>query len=379
MNFAAKPIADTKTLEIERLRTDGGTQPRQELAESTIDSYVEALNDGAQFPPVVVFYDGHDYWLADGFHRVEAHRKAGRPSIAVEIHQGSQRDAILYSVGANSTHGLPRTNADKRRAVERLLRDDEWCQWSDRVIAEKCRVGHALVSRARKDIPAAAVSKRQLGESAEGSPSTYAMHESDEPSPANAMHKVPVPVQLRRGADGKVYNTANIGKKPQAAPVVPIAKPVPVPVEDDDSDDDEDMPGDAPLDGADDSIPIWDMTPDQRYEHALKLSERVKDLVSRQRKLHNDWQDLCKEWRNDEDLNCLMREAHGNQESTSKALAEALTALKSSVPADRCPKCNGSGEKDEAHACDVCMGSGWLNRMHLDQARGALRVAGGQS
>jgi hypothetical protein len=32
---------------------------------------------GRNSPPVVVFYDGTSYWLADGFHRVKAAEQAG--------------------------------------------------------------------------------------------------------------------------------------------------------------------------------------------------------------------------------------------------------------------------------------------------------------
>ena len=39
--------------------------------------------------------------------------------------KGTQRDAILWSISANATHGLRRTNEDKRRAVTRLLQDPE--------------------------------------------------------------------------------------------------------------------------------------------------------------------------------------------------------------------------------------------------------------
>lgn len=39
------------------------------------------------------------------------------------------REAILFIVGANASHGLRRTNADKRRTVERLLADEEWRGW----------------------------------------------------------------------------------------------------------------------------------------------------------------------------------------------------------------------------------------------------------
>lgn len=43
-------------------------------------------------------------------------------------------------------------SADKRRAVETLLRDDEWRRWSDRTIAERCGVGHQLVAHARAEL-----------------------------------------------------------------------------------------------------------------------------------------------------------------------------------------------------------------------------------
>lgn len=142
----------TKTIDLElrQVRIDGGTQTRAQLDEPTIAEYAEALAAGASFPPAVVFFDGAAYWLADGFHRVEAHRRAGRTAIAVEVRQGTRRDAVLYSAGANATHGLRRTAADRRRAVETLLRDEGWSQWSNRELAQRARVPESLV-RALRD------------------------------------------------------------------------------------------------------------------------------------------------------------------------------------------------------------------------------------
>ena len=62
---------------------------------------------------MVVFCDGTDYWLADGFHRLEAHRQVGFRDIEVDLKLGTKRGAILYAVGANASHGLRRTPADK--------------------------------------------------------------------------------------------------------------------------------------------------------------------------------------------------------------------------------------------------------------------------
>jgi uncharacterized ParB-like nuclease family protein len=99
------------------VRTDGGTQSRAAMSPAVVDEYAAKLGDGATFPAIVVFYDGDTYWLADGFHRHAAHVKAGREEIGADVREGGQREAIQYSLGANETHGLRRTRADKRKAV----------------------------------------------------------------------------------------------------------------------------------------------------------------------------------------------------------------------------------------------------------------------
>ena len=137
-------------IEISRIKTDGGTQPRVSLNQETVAEYRDAYKAGVKLPPVTLFYDGADYWLADGFHRFFAARDAGLTEIYEEIQPGTQRDAILYSLSANAKHGLRRTNADKRKAVQTLLDDAEWSKWSDREIAKRCAVGYDLVADIRK-------------------------------------------------------------------------------------------------------------------------------------------------------------------------------------------------------------------------------------
>ena len=179
-------------LELEQIRTNGGTQSRVELNQETVAEYAQAFTAGASFPPVVVFFDGANYWLADGFHRYFGARDAGESALHAEIITGTQRDAVLYSLKANATHGLRRTNADKRKAVETLLKDAEWATWSDRKIADVCGVGAPLVGDVRRSI-------------------------------CNPITDAPVTRTVER--NGKTYeqNTANIGKKPVAMP--PAAAP----------------------------------------------------------------------------------------------------------------------------------------------------------
>lgn len=141
-------------IQIADIRIDGGTQARAALDQSIVADYGDAFSSGATFPAVVVFFDGKNHWLADGFHRYFGAKRAGLVEIAADIHKGTQRDAILYSVGANASHGLRRTNADKRQAVETLLRDTEWSKWSDREISRRAGVSFALVATVRAEVTA---------------------------------------------------------------------------------------------------------------------------------------------------------------------------------------------------------------------------------
>lgn len=140
---------EVAALDPSSIRTDGGTQMRATLDEGTITEYAMAMQAGALFPTIVVYYDGESYWLGDGFHRLAAHKRIFDGLIDCEVRSGTRRDAVLCAAGANAVHGLRRTNADKRRAVEALLRDEEWAQWSDREIARKCNVSHHMVAELR--------------------------------------------------------------------------------------------------------------------------------------------------------------------------------------------------------------------------------------
>jgi hypothetical protein len=151
-------------LKINRIRMDGGTQSRAAIDSATVEEYRQHIDDwqrenkdtdlaeeGWPFrDPVIVFYDGKNYWLGDGFHRVTACQRAGRYDVAADIRQGTQRDAMLFSAGANADHGLRRTASDKYRAVTLLLNDPEWAAWSDREIARRCNVSQPFVSSLRK-------------------------------------------------------------------------------------------------------------------------------------------------------------------------------------------------------------------------------------
>lgn len=139
-------------INLSKITIDAGTQARVKIDETVVGEYCEAIKNGASFPSVTVITDGVKYYLADGFHRYFAHKAAGAPGIECEVVNGTLRDAILYSTGANGQHGLRRSNADKRNVVVIMLKDIEWSEWSDREIAKHCHVSHMLVATIRKEL-----------------------------------------------------------------------------------------------------------------------------------------------------------------------------------------------------------------------------------
>jgi hypothetical protein len=58
-----------------KINTTGGTQMRAGTDDATVFEYGQAMIAAGgwnNFPAVVAYHDGKDYWLADGFHRVAA-------------------------------------------------------------------------------------------------------------------------------------------------------------------------------------------------------------------------------------------------------------------------------------------------------------------
>ncbi len=109
-------------LRIDEVVVDAGTQVREEISAQVVEDYAERLAEGAAFPPVVAFSDGSSCWLADGFHRLQAFRRAGRQEIEADVYAGTLDDALWFALGANRAHGARLSRADKRRGIELAFR-----------------------------------------------------------------------------------------------------------------------------------------------------------------------------------------------------------------------------------------------------------------
>ena len=140
-------------LRLADIRLDGGSQLRVRLDDAAIADYVSALQSGVELPPVDVIDDGSVYWLANGFHRHEAHRGIGRGEIACEVKTGTRMDAIRFAAKSNTKHGVRLTDEDKRKKVWFFL--DHLAELgvldNDSEIARACLVSRPLVATVRAE------------------------------------------------------------------------------------------------------------------------------------------------------------------------------------------------------------------------------------
>ena len=137
---------------LKEIRTDGGTQARKSLNQDVVNEYAQQMQDGAVFPPVVVFNDGSDNWLADGFHRYFATRQNGMLEIEVETHQGTVDDATLYAIGATRKRGLPFNREDLKEIIGRIIKHPTWGTWPTRKIADLIGCSAMTVSRVKSSL-----------------------------------------------------------------------------------------------------------------------------------------------------------------------------------------------------------------------------------
>ena len=118
-----------RRLSLDQIIFDAGTQIRAAISESVVAHYADCMTEGALFPAIVVFHDGNQYYLADGFHRGLAAKRIGFKDIEADVHAGTKSDALWFALGSNRTNGHQMTGADKRHAIIVALQT-----WPDRSI-----------------------------------------------------------------------------------------------------------------------------------------------------------------------------------------------------------------------------------------------------
>jgi hypothetical protein len=332
----------TFTAPIASIRRDGGTQIRAALDEATVAEYAALNKAGEALPPVRVFDDNKTLWLSDGFHRVEAALRAGYSEITVERLVGGHDEALLDAIGANAAHGLPRSNADKRRAIEAMLAHPVWSTWTDRRIAAAAHVGHELVARVREEsiggnaTPAHRVTKdnRKFPASKPGQPTAVSSSAANPAPKDEGAGALTVAAGSRSAPKAAPAPDEPRGIGPSAAEeawfAAERAKPLP-----------------------DDPPPV-DML---GLEASVEWMDTVRVVVS-----------TCEAI--DRELRQLMASARSLPQPTQQrlwsALHDAAACARAVRPAVACPFCKAAGGD-----CLSCAGNGWLS----EECKGGVHPA----
>ncbi len=323
-------------LRLDQIRLDGDTQPRAGVDGEVAKEYAAAAESGAELPPVEVVFDGTDYWLCDGFHRIEGYRLAGMAIAVAVVRDGTLADARWLCLAANKSHGIRRTNADKRRAVELAL--ERKPDLSDRAIAGHCGVSHNFVSDMRKSLS------------------------SDDSRPVPAS---------RVGRDGRTINTENIGGK-KAEPEKP-PQMTPAETQQNAQAVAEQWAGKPVGTTATVELPAQDQAPllDEGEREVPAVAAEAFGQVPELRRVSRVIGEVI------EEINRLGRSPAGRCMHTQSIVAHLKSAKDgtwSARPAHVCPYCRG--ENPKCAACRACAGSGWVPVNTYKAAPEELREGG---
>ncbi len=190
---------------------DAGTQIREAISEQVVGEYAERMAEGVAFPPVVLFADGCCrtdgsviYYLADGFHRLQAAQRNGFVDIDADVRAGTKDDALWFALGANKANGHRMTAGDKRHAI--VLALQMWPERSQNEIAEQIGCSQRHVSTVRAEVRTTSnLPDRVTGKDGKSYP---ASRPSRQPAPG------PAPAEGRR----VVVDEANVHERREVRP-----------------------------------------------------------------------------------------------------------------------------------------------------------------
>ena len=197
----------------------------RQLDEETVADYASALSQGAELPDVIVAFDRETgiYYMVDGFHRLEAHKRNGAAMITASVTEMSKQDARWLALGANAKNGRRLSAEDKRAAVSLALK--EFPHASVRSIARHLGCSHTTVLRFKEsggaDVPRDSASLLDVVETADSGRQTVAETEEEAVSDlddvdeeihddANESDELPEEPNRVVGLDGKSYPAKTI-------------------------------------------------------------------------------------------------------------------------------------------------------------------------
>lgn len=135
---------------VSQIRIDGGTQQRP-VVSGMVEHYKELRQDGIELPPIDVVYDGANYWVWDGFHRLESAKAAKKKAIRCAVTKGTQQEAVWLSYSANKAHGMQRPQGTVKRIIEQIFCNPAYAKISLSEIARHVGASRRYVQMVRDE------------------------------------------------------------------------------------------------------------------------------------------------------------------------------------------------------------------------------------
>ena len=348
----------SKAIRLELFKDDPKLQMRLDLDEDGIERMAEAYKEGDDFPPIEAVYDDKEkeYYLYDGHRRCKAAALAGYTSLVCILRHGTYRDAQLLAIAANQQHdkvGRSRTRQDKRRAVERLLNDSEWCKWSDSKISEFVGVSHGLVGQVRRELQevhgsAAQASKDQPRQGKDGKIRTMPKRVAEDTVSVNTEPDDAIEDQVADILDAGEQSTEDYGEAIEYS-----------------------------IESAQEEIHSWNADePEAEEEPEAEQGDAFETGVDPD--IAKECKTKCREWngsieafiRRFDDLLKLEPEGPFLDDTTKKTVRQCLHQAFGAYRATKyhnepCPRCSGYGNRGRKQ-CDKCRGEGVMPKRQFE-------------
>ncbi|HEX9810644.1 MAG TPA: ParB/RepB/Spo0J family partition protein [Burkholderiales bacterium] len=106
-------------LKLELLVLDEHLYPRNGISTETVGMLVDAIESGAELPPILVENGTHR--IVDGAHRADAYRRMGRETIRAEVRKfANDAELLAEAIRMNRAHGRPLDRYDLTSCMQRL-------------------------------------------------------------------------------------------------------------------------------------------------------------------------------------------------------------------------------------------------------------------
>jgi len=186
-------------VKLKDITLDAGTQARASINPDTVTEYAERMTEGDVFPPVVLFHDGSEYYVGDGFHRILSAERLTFTDIEAEVRKGTPQDALWYALGANRTNGQRMTRGDIRHAVEVALKT--WPDKTQQEIAEQVGCNRSYLVRIQDELVTSnklTLPPTRTGKDGKQYPTTYTRKETQQTDEQEKEEMTPKPHMTKK-------------------------------------------------------------------------------------------------------------------------------------------------------------------------------------